>query len=124
MRAAARHSILTSDRYAPFLEDEYPASHAERPIRSAELATPTDAILTALAQLGLYQTETERAFISLFNTTSQVHLGRGHAVYAPYPRPDERQMPFASVALRPCHPSEPWRLRVRPLRYQRRLGRF
>lgn len=38
---------------------------------SSELANPNDAILSALAQLGAYQTKTERAFISLFDSTHQ-----------------------------------------------------
>lgn len=38
---------------------------------SSELANASDAILSALAQLGAYQTKTDRAFISLFDATHQ-----------------------------------------------------
>ncbi len=68
---AARDGILTSRRYEPFLQDKYPINSDGRPSPSAELATSTDVVLTSLAQLGLYQTGTERAFISLFDANSQ-----------------------------------------------------
>lgn len=38
---------------------------------SSELTTSSDSVLTGLAKLGLYQTGTERAFISLFDTNYQ-----------------------------------------------------
>lgn len=38
---------------------------------SSDLTTSSDNVLTALAQLGLYRTGTERAFISLFDTSYQ-----------------------------------------------------
>ncbi|OAR01695.1 hypothetical protein LLEC1_06685 [Akanthomyces lecanii] len=38
---------------------------------SSELANASDAILSALAQLGAYQTKTDRAFVSLFDATHQ-----------------------------------------------------
>lgn len=63
--------ILMVGRYEPFLQDKYPRHRDDRPPASAELATSTDVVLTALAQLGLYQTGTERAFISLFDANSQ-----------------------------------------------------
>lgn len=68
---AARDGILTSRRYEPFLQDKYPINSDGRPSPSAELATSTDVVLTSLAQLGLYQTGTERAFISLFDANLQ-----------------------------------------------------
>ncbi|KAJ4158013.1 uncharacterized protein LMH87_008560 [Akanthomyces muscarius] len=58
-------------KYEPFLQDKYPTNRDGRPPPSADLATSTDVVLTSLAQLGLYQTGTERAFISLFDANSQ-----------------------------------------------------
>lgn len=63
--------ILTVGRYEPFLQDKYPIHRDDQPPPSADLATSTDVILTALAQLGLYQTGAERAFISLFDANYQ-----------------------------------------------------
>ncbi|OAR00088.1 hypothetical protein LLEC1_01086 [Akanthomyces lecanii] len=70
MRSAC-DEILTVGRYEPNLQEKYPIHRDGRSPHGAELATSPDVVLTALAQLGLYQTGTERAFISLFDANLQ-----------------------------------------------------
>ncbi|KJZ72253.1 hypothetical protein HIM_08395 [Hirsutella minnesotensis 3608] len=58
-------------KYEPFLFSDFRFNHSGVPFASSELSTSNDRVLTALAQLGTYQTGTERAFISLFDTSHQ-----------------------------------------------------
>ncbi|KAM4054577.1 histidine kinase-, DNA gyrase b-, and HSP90-like ATPase domain-containing protein [Hirsutella rhossiliensis] len=58
-------------KYRPFLLSDSRYSQSGRPLPSSELTTSSDSVLTALAQLGTYQTATERALISLFDASHQ-----------------------------------------------------
>lgn len=64
-------NLLTMYRYEPFLTTNTRVNESGRPLSSSDLTTSSDPVLTALAQLGLFQTRSERAFISLFDTNYQ-----------------------------------------------------
>lgn len=57
--------------YCPFLRDYYPPKRGDGVATSQTLSTSEDVILSALAQLGAYQTGTSRSLISLFDSDYQ-----------------------------------------------------
>ncbi|CAG9974154.1 unnamed protein product [Clonostachys byssicola] len=66
---ATRQDEVT--RYGSTLLSASRINNPTEPIPSAELSTSSDAILTALCQLGAWQTGTTRAFLSLFDAQHQ-----------------------------------------------------
>ncbi|KAF4506835.1 hypothetical protein G6O67_006876 [Ophiocordyceps sinensis] len=58
-------------KYEPRLLSDVRYSQSGRLLASSQLTTSSDSVLTALAQLGTYQTATERALISLFDASHQ-----------------------------------------------------
>lgn len=69
--SSVSHIDGSISRYEPFLATDCRFNHTGRPLASSDLVTAGDGVMTALAQLGTYQTGTERAFISLFDATYQ-----------------------------------------------------
>lgn len=58
-------------RYDPTLFASFRFNNSGQLLPSSELISCNDSILTGLAQLGAYQTRTERSFISLFDASHQ-----------------------------------------------------
>ncbi|KAK0387180.1 hypothetical protein NLU13_5493 [Sarocladium strictum] len=58
-------------KYEPFLFTDFRFNNTGVPIPSSELVSCSDSSLTGLAQLVAYQTNTERAFVSLFDSGHQ-----------------------------------------------------
>ncbi|KAI6778373.1 uncharacterized protein J7T54_000491 [Emericellopsis cladophorae] len=61
-------------RYYPLLSSYFRFARDGQAPPSLELTTAPDSVLTALAQLGIHQTGTQRAFVSLFDATHQYIL--------------------------------------------------
>ena len=58
-------------RYEPLLLSDYQFSRDGNLPRRNEQSANSDAVLTALAQLGIHRTHTDRSFVSLFDTSHQ-----------------------------------------------------
>ncbi|KAI9166380.1 Autoinducer 2 sensor kinase/phosphatase LuxQ [Paramyrothecium foliicola] len=67
----ADEAFLHLYRYTSMLSSTARLNDSTEPIASSELSTCSDAVLTALCQLGPCQTGTSRALLSLFDTTHQ-----------------------------------------------------
>lgn len=85
------------DRYDPFLYAGFRFNNSGTPIPSSEIVSSGDSVLTALAQLGAYQTGAERAFVSLFDTSHQYVVAEAVPTMslAPYLPSDRCPQPLA-----------------------------
>lgn len=63
--------LRTAPRYDPFIFAGFTFNRDGKVPPSHELSTASDSVLTALAQLGAYQTGTDRAFVSFFDPSHQ-----------------------------------------------------
>ncbi|KAK5989453.1 Osmosensing histidine kinase SLN1-like protein [Cladobotryum mycophilum] len=73
-------------KYEPFLRANARFNETGRPLPSSELSTSGDSVLTALAQLATYQTNTDRALISLFDTSHQYFIAEAVPLLSLAPR--------------------------------------
>jgi signal transduction histidine kinase len=60
-----------NSRYEPYLYSQFRHNNSGQLLPSSEVTSSSDTILTGLAQLGVYQTATERSFVSLFDQNYQ-----------------------------------------------------
>ncbi|KFY95260.1 hypothetical protein V498_03446, partial [Pseudogymnoascus sp. VKM F-4517 (FW-2822)] len=63
--------VTETFKYYPTLTTGATSNHSGQPASSSELSSCDDAVLTALAQAGLFQTGTDRSLISLFDADQQ-----------------------------------------------------
>lgn len=92
-RERETYTSNSSARYDMSLADDYRINNTHRPFTSSDLCTSGDGVMTALAQLGVYQTGTERAFVSLFDTSYQYIVAEALRLVALTPRLPSSECP-------------------------------